>query len=226
MLKGKGIISPLQKALLNDLREVSDTDFFYLTGGTALSEFFFGHRYSYDLDLFTTERGLIVPYSKLVEQNLRQAGYHLKVIRRFESFAEFEVEKEGEAVILHLSCDSPFRFEPPVDADIGIKVNGYKDIITDKVLAYFGRWKHRDAVDLFVILKKEPVDTLLKMAAQKDTGFDLYWFSIALKEVNMFPDEIDRWPVDMLVELDVKELKDSFNNLAQELMERINSGRY
>jgi len=52
MLKGKGIISDLQKRLLLALHNLSDSPYFYLTGGTALAEFYFGHRKSYDLDIF------------------------------------------------------------------------------------------------------------------------------------------------------------------------------
>jgi len=34
---------------------------FYLTGGTALAEFYLAHRKSFDLDIFTTEKGIIIP---------------------------------------------------------------------------------------------------------------------------------------------------------------------
>jgi predicted nucleotidyltransferase component of viral defense system len=221
MLKGKGIITPLQKNLIYTLKKIPDIKFFYLTGGTALSEFFLGHRRSYDLDLFTTENNLILPFSRVLEKKLSQFNYGIKVIRRFESFVEFEVSKDRENLVLHIAYDSPFRFEDPVFSDYGIKVNDYRDLITDKVLTYFGRWKHRDAVDLFFILKKDSVDNLIKMATQKDPGFDIYWFAVALKEVETFPDEISQWHVDMLVEVDIKELKENFKRLSIEIMEKI-----
>ena len=77
-------------------------------------------------------------------------------------------------------------------------------------MTFFGRWQPRDAIDLFFILKNESIDTLLEMAKEKDPGFDLYWFSVALQEIKDFPDEIDRWRVEMLVKIDVSELKDLF----------------
>ncbi len=64
------------------------------------------------------------------------------------------------------------------------------------------------------------------MAKQKDPGFDLYWFCVALREVKDFPDEIQRWPVDMLVEVDVKDLKNKFLNLAYKIMENIKGGKH
>ncbi len=59
------------------------------------------------------------------------------------------------------------------------------------------------------------------MAKQKDPGFDLYWLSVALKEVGEFPDEISQWPVDMLVEVNVSELKNKFLTIAREIMDKI-----
>jgi hypothetical protein len=34
-----------------------------------------------------------------------------------------------------------------------------------------------DAVDLYFLLQQKRVDLLLALAAQKDPGFDLYWFT-------------------------------------------------
>jgi hypothetical protein len=168
---------------------------------------------------------LLIPFTRRVEEDLVIAQYRINVIRRLEAFAEFEAHKEGETVRLDFACDSPFRFEEPELSDLGVKINDYRDLIVDKLLTFFGRWKHRDAVDLFFILKTEPIETLMEMAKQKDPGFDLYWFSLALKEVDAFPDESDQWPVDMLVEVDVRELKSKFSSLAREVMDKIKRAR-
>jgi predicted nucleic acid-binding protein len=58
VLKCKGILSDFQKAFLRLFAGLPDQERFYLTGGTALSEYYLGHRLSYDLDLFTTEADL------------------------------------------------------------------------------------------------------------------------------------------------------------------------
>ena len=46
------VLYPAQDKILNAIGEVFG-DAFYLTGGTALSRFYFHHRLSEDLDLFT-----------------------------------------------------------------------------------------------------------------------------------------------------------------------------
>ena len=225
ILRGKGTLTLIQKNLLVELGKIRDVSFFYLTGGTALAEFYLAHRRSYDMDFFTTEEDLIIPFSTTIEEKLLRQGYTLNIIRRFESFLELEVNKGGESVQLHFAYDSPFRFEEPQLSEFGVKVNDYKDLIADKLLTFFGRWKHRDAIDLFFILRTEPIETLMEMAKQKDPGFDLYWFCAALKEVDEFPDAIAQWPVDMLIEVDVIELKNKFLDLAKQIMDKIREAR-
>ena len=221
-LKGKGIITPLQKKLLQDIASLQDTQHFYLTGGTALAEFYLGHRRSYDLDLFTSETGLVIHFSRTVEKSLGlQSDYLIRPMRRFESFVELEAEGYGEKVQIHLAYDSPFRWGKPLQSEYGVNVNDYQDLIVDKVLAFFGRWTQRDALDLFEIIKKEKVGPLLDKAKEKDPGFDLYWFAAALVEVDRYPDEIAKWPVDPVVEIDAKILKETFLELSREIMDRI-----
>ncbi len=54
VLRRKGLLTPLQTAFLVTFATLPDQAQFYLTGGTALAEFYLGHRLSFDLDLFTT----------------------------------------------------------------------------------------------------------------------------------------------------------------------------
>jgi len=221
MLKGKGILSKLQKRVISALICITDLSHFYLTGGTALAEFYFGHRKSYDLDIFTSQVGLILPVSRLVEEELKKSKFFFNIIRRFESFTEFEISQENEIIKVQFALDSTFRFKEPVDSDSGIKVNNYEDIIIDKLLAFFGRVEPRDSVDLYFILEKENFWELSELAKKKDPGFDLYWMAAALEKVKSFPDEINRWPVEMLTEIDISNLKKKFLFLAVEIMERL-----
>ena len=224
-LPGKGTLSGLQKNLLFEFGRIPDSSSFYLAGGTALSEFYLGHRRSYDLDFFTGEKDLIIPFTRAAEESLIRKRYTAKVSRRFETFVEMEVSQENENLILHFAYDSPFRLEAPALSEYGVKVNSYRDLSVDKLLTFFGRWKHRDAIDLYFILKAESIDGLLKLAGEKDPGFDLYWFCVALKEVDSFPDEIEKWPVDMLVKVNAVELKNNFSRLAREILDRIKTAK-
>ena len=218
MLKGKGILSEFQKAFLHLFASLPDQERFYLTGGTALAEYYLGHRLSYDLDLFTSEADLIVPFSHQVEQAAQKASWQVQVVRRFASFVEFQVNQGENALKIDLALDSPFRLAPAEEGDAGVLVNDFLDIQADKTLAFFGRAEPRDAIDLYFLLQNTKFDELAELARQKDTGFDLYWFAIALNRTAKFPDEIERWPVKMLVDFDPVVLKRSFQDLATTIL--------
>ncbi|MDQ7030172.1 MAG: nucleotidyl transferase AbiEii/AbiGii toxin family protein [Ardenticatenia bacterium] len=194
---------------------------FYLTGGTALAEFYLGHRLSFDLDLFTTEERLPLPFSRQVEQIFPQQGWEVRVLRRFATLVEMTVGKGGESLRLDLAVDTPFRFGKPLPTPYGVPVNDLQDLKAEKTLAYYGRAEPRDAVDLYFLLQEDSLQDLMNLAKQKDTGFDAYWFAVALQKAESFPDEAERWPVRMLKPFDPRILKARFLRFAREIMEQI-----
>ncbi len=97
MLKSNGIITDLQREILLIFSMTPDCDMFYLTGGTALTEFYLAHRKSFDLDIFTTEKALVIPFSHALEDEIKKV-FQVKVIRRSETFVEFEVSGKGESL--------------------------------------------------------------------------------------------------------------------------------
>lgn len=224
MLRGKGILTPIQQAALTLFATLPDQERFYLTGGTALAEFFLGHRLSFDLDLFTAEEALVVPFSRHLESAYLKRGWDVEVVRRFASYVEILLRKEEAELRLDLALDSPFRSAPPLLAQQGVWVNDYEDLQAEKVLAYYGRAEPRDAVDLHFLLQEVDPEHLMTLAAQKDSGFDRYWFAVALNRAQQFPDELERWPVKMLKPFDPKRLKSSFQSLALKIMEEIVGG--
>lgn len=162
-------------------------------------------------------------FHALFEQHMSQE-FQTKAVRRHESFAEFQLEGGGEETRVQIARDSPYRFANPIESDLGVKVNDYRDLVVDKLLAFYGRAEPRDAVDLFFILKDEDFWDITAAAGEKDPGFDLYWLAVALEKVRDYPDDISRWPVAMVKELDAVELKSLFLRLAREILDRIRRG--
>lgn len=62
------LLSPLEQDILLAFFQLEEADEFVLTGGAALAEFYFQHRLSNDLDLFTLndhlDFGLFRPRSR------------------------------------------------------------------------------------------------------------------------------------------------------------------
>jgi hypothetical protein len=75
---------------------------------------------------------------------------------------------------------------------------------------------------LFFLLKEDnDIDEMMELAAQKDPGFDRYWFSVALNRVENYPDELNRWPVKMLSPCDPREIKVMFKKIALKIMHEL-----
>ncbi len=223
MLEPKStILTPFQKEVLVFFANLKDSQHFFLTGGMALAEFYLGHRKSFDLDMFTSEKELILPFSRVLEEEMQKV-FSVQVTKRFETFVEYEIAIKTESIKIQLVYDSPFHLDSPSESIFGVKINSYKDLTTDKLQAFFGRMEPRDAVDLFFILKTEDFWQLCQQAQQKDPGFDLYWLAIALSKVKDFPDDIKQWPVEMIVEVDVPGLKKYFSNLSAQIMDNIHA---
>lgn len=221
LLKPKGLLSPLQKKFLTTFATLPDQENFYLAGGSALAEFYLGHRLSKDLDIFTGQDGLVLPISYQIEAACAKQNIQITTTRRFASSAQFILTGEDETQKVDVAFDSPFRLEPPALTEYGVMVNDFTDLKADKVLAYFGRAEPRDAIDVYFFMRDEPIENLIALAAQKDPGFDLYWFAVSLNRAASFPDELERWPVTMLEPFSPIDLKQKFKQIAMDILSRL-----
>ncbi|MCM8797923.1 MAG: nucleotidyl transferase AbiEii/AbiGii toxin family protein [Candidatus Omnitrophica bacterium] len=219
-----GLLSRIQEEVLKVFGSISESDNFCLTGGTALAEFYLRHRKSNDLDFFSKEEAIIVPFSFRLEEVLRKRGLDIERRRSFASFVELIVKKENESTDIHLAQDSPFRFEEPKDSVEfpGVKIDSLVDIASNKLLALFGRATLRDFIDIFFLVKKEKFspEDLMEKAKIKDPGFDLYWLGVALERINKF--KKDSPELSLVVELlDFKEMLDFFNIWRQNISKQL-----
>jgi hypothetical protein len=88
MLHGKGLLTPIQQAFLTAFAELPDQAQFYLAGGTALAEFYLGHRTSFDLDFFTGQAPLVLPFSYQVETICPPHSLTISVVKCHTQLAE------------------------------------------------------------------------------------------------------------------------------------------
>ena len=134
MLRGRGLLTPIQRSFISEFASLPDQEQFYLAGGTALAEYYLGHRLSFDLDFFTAEAPLILPLSYQIEAPGRQGDLDVSVIRRFTTYVEFLVAHGDERLKVDLAQDSPFRLEPPLRAETGIWVSALPDLQIDTLV--------------------------------------------------------------------------------------------
>lgn len=193
---------------------VLDNEEFYLTGGTALALFYLRHRRSNDLDFFTNNPDIIIPFSYQLEEKLKNNEMQPQRQRGIHSFVEILVRKGEESTIIHLAQDTPFRLDKVKEFPEypKLKIDSLVDIASNKLLALFSRATLRDFIDVYFLVKKTRFtpEELVSNAKTKDPGFDLYWLGVALERINTFKDEHPEML--LLVEpINFKEMLDFFN---------------
>ena len=220
------VINRIQKTILTQFPKVSESEHFYLTGGTALAYFYLQHRKSNDLDFFATNEELLLPFSFHLEEFLKEQKMEVERRRGFRSFVELIVKNKTEETMIHLALDAAFRFEQLKEFSefSGLKVDNLQDIAVNKLLALFGRAAFRDFVDVYFLVhqaKFEP-ESLIKNAKIKDPGFDLYWLGVAFERINTFQDNSPEMLL-LLKPLPLKEIADFFNGWRQEIAQQLSS---
>lgn len=152
----KTILNQFQTKVLSDFKKSSLSKFFYLSGGTALSEFYLHHRLSDDLDFFTQgELGLdeLKKFINAVSKKLPikkiefQRGYGL--------FTFFLSTKTGEK---HKVDFGQYPFGPieQLKNFHGLRVESLFDIAVNKAQTIAFRPRLRDFIDLYLIVEKHP----------------------------------------------------------------------
>ncbi len=150
------ILTPFQKQILEHFKSsLVLTRQFYFTGGTALSEYYFHHRLSEDLDFFST-----------TEFNPHQLLIGFKKVQSTTKLSKIEQQNGNGQVTFYLyqpKKRSPLRLDFaffPFDhlgkfkKDQTLRVSSLEDIAVNKVHAISSRTRSRDYLDLMFCLKK------------------------------------------------------------------------
>jgi predicted nucleotidyltransferase component of viral defense system len=211
------ILTTFQVEFINSLSKTSLKDAFFLTGGTALSEFYLQHRISDDLDFFTEEEGQIAWILPIIEDIASELGGKIDITRNFRSYIEFFIIKENEFLRCDFAMDSPYRLNEKVfNNKLGIYTDNAIDISCNKLSALFDRSEPKDFVDIYFI-DKEIIrfDRLVEKAKKKHIGLDNYWLAISLAKIDSFS-ILPR----MLKPLTIDELRYFFKEKSQWLMKQ------
>lgn len=130
----------------------------YLTGGTALARFYLFHRYSEDLDFFTTENNISEITDYLADE--LKNNYNTLIVKNDKWFGRIIIEDILKIEIVkeyHIIGDL-------IKTDKGIYVNSLEDIGTNKITAFEDRTALKDIIDLFYILKQIDIQKLFEYA--------------------------------------------------------------
>jgi predicted nucleotidyltransferase component of viral defense system len=210
------ILSENQKRLLKLLsEEKSIYANFYLTGGTALAEFYLHHRLSEDLDFFSEREFDPQSISVVLKKIQEKAG--IKQI-------EFQQSFNRNLFFLHTDTDvikTEFTYFPFTRIEQKQKIGGLFidsiiDIAVNKLFTIYQNPRSRDFIDLYSILRHTPTVTVDSLAESTQIKFDTYIDPIQLGAQYMKVTELKDYPR-MLENLDEKVWQEFFIKEAEKL---------
>jgi len=150
----KSYLTDDQKAILNIFKDNTTlSSVFYLTGGTALTEFYLQHRYSDDLDFFTEKDFPQIEVEKFIETakqrlNAKMVSYRKLYDRRIYIF-EFQNKPDLK---IEFSLYSFKQINQPVNKD-SVLIDSMEDIAANKLMTIIDRNEPKDFFDLYFLLK-------------------------------------------------------------------------
>jgi len=169
------ILTARQQTLLTLLfAEKAIASRFYLSGGTALAEYYLHHRYSEDLDLFSMDE--FEPINVQVLLKKLTPKFKIKKIDYQQSFNRnlFFLHFEDEILKTEFTY-YPFSFIEKPRIINTVIVDSLIDIAVNKTFTIYQNPRSRDFIDLYLILKKEQwtfADLLKKARIKFDTNID------------------------------------------------------
>lgn len=226
------ILTPFQYKVLTQLYEHGFAERgYFLTGGTALAEFYFQHRYSDDLDFFTRHTNDFKADIHWILEKMDDFGLQVEIfIRsdRFLNFHVFENDKNCEPLKIDMVHDINVMMDAPQQFGT-ILVDSLEDIAVNKTCMIISRYptEPKDMIDLYFILNESlfDLDHLMKKAVQKDVAFEdkstLLMFANRLIEFQTFDFYDKTGPIPMMKRnIRFNKMQDFFKVIGKDLIRK------
>jgi predicted nucleotidyltransferase component of viral defense system len=205
----KKILTEKQELLISHLPEEIQGNF-YLTGGTALSAFYLGHRLSEDLDFFTDNEEKMAPVEFLTAAIKSLPSVETLHFERLFDRRIFVATFKDRQILKVEFTSYPFKsLEGRIKVG-KLRVDSLLNIATGKLFAMADRFDPKDFVDLYFVLKKKDLnlENLIKITEER---FDLKGLEFVIPERLLLVERIVPRDLPVMVEkLDLDEMKGSF----------------
>jgi predicted nucleotidyltransferase component of viral defense system len=173
------LLTPLQRRVLTSFFQKGLGERgFYLTGGTALAEFYLHHRYSDDLDFFTRKQGpLAQDFQHILDLTPTLGSTIVSKNPKSSEHLVLFVKTDGdqENLKIEFARDVPAQMAQPTVHE-RVMVDSFEDIATNKICAILSRQpsEPKDFYDLYFILKESQftLDYLISRAREKEALLD------------------------------------------------------
>lgn len=219
MAQGTGLTAQQKQFLDLAIREPYILKTFYLSGGTALSSWYFHHRESFDLDFFS-----LIPFDyeriiRWIRFQKDHIGYtHIQLDEDYGFLTVYLRYKNNEA----LKIDFHHYTKTKLISGIRwreLEIDSLRDIAVNKLRTIATLPRTRDYLDLYIIMTNKPVrlDRLIEDCKNK-FGEEMDYIQLAKNFLKV--SEYTDFPK-MLIPFEGKNMYTFYENLARKLKTKI-----
>ncbi len=126
---------------------------FYLTGGTALSRFYFQHRYSDDLDFFSCEE--LKDFRSIMNNLLntaKRADFNINIETFSDHFFRIFIQEDEISLKIDFVNEPVFHFGKFQESPLFCAIDNEKNILANKITC-ISRHEVKDIADIWVMAK-------------------------------------------------------------------------
>lgn len=169
---------------------------YYLSGGTALCQFYIPYRLSEDLDFFSLDEIDVEEIISFLKKYKNEIGYLSYEYNTSFNRNLFFLKYANKTLKLEFTYYPFTQINKPICKD-GIAIDSVEDIAINKFFTIYQKPRARDFMDLYMICKKYNYsisELISKARAKFDTHIDIVKLGsqfIKVKEVKDFPNLID-----------------------------------
>lgn len=217
----KTILNSFQKQTLYIFGKSFLHDKFYLSGGTALAEFYLQHRLSEDLDFFTQGELDLEELKKFIHLVARKNEISTVEFQHgFGLYTFFLLDKNKK--FKHKIDFGQYPFEPIEELKKigGILVESMYDIAVNKAHTIAFHPRLRDFIDLYCILQKKKNWTFSEVLNKSFAKFEMKVDALQLGENLLQVETLKDMPV-MVKKIDMDKMKIFFLSEAKKLDKKI-----
>ncbi len=177
-------ITPLKRDFLQSF--FAKEKRFFLTGGSALGLFYLEHRYSFDLDLFTSEKPDWLEIDGLFHVCRDEIGASSETVRDSPTFRRYRLYRESESEIVDFVLAIDRQIDETKVLFDNVKVDTLHEIFVNKITTLISRCEIKDLVDLYFLEQEGMrIEEHFNEARQKDGGLDPAMISSILKTIHV-----------------------------------------
>lgn len=212
-MEQKEILTERQKKVIELVAHNTLQNYIYLSGGTALAQYYLHHRLSDDLDFFSLEKIDMNVLAGFIEEAKETLGAKkVSYERLFDRNLYFFSFGKDEELKMEFT---KYSFKP-LDKKIKrneIAIDSFRDIAAGKLMALLDRFDPKDFADLYFILKKRSL-ALVRKDAEKKFGINIS--NLFLGSELLKVDRIHALPK-MIIPLTINDLRNKIIDEAKKL---------